>query len=146
MSILRLFGSIVVATFFIFFFEVQPLLAQSDVFLLANESVPGVSLNETKAVLPDNLPTFGIENEKDPIRAFESILLNYIINPIFLLSGGVAVVVIMYSSFLIITSRAQEDSLTSAKTTLIWAFAGLALVILAYTIVSNLARIILEVL
>src|SRR5690606_21695461 len=79
-----------------------------------NVSGNGVSLEETGAVLPDDLPRFGIQGETDPIRAFETVLLNYVINPIFLLAGGVAVIVILYSSFLIITSRAQEDSLSSA--------------------------------
>jgi hypothetical protein len=104
----------------------------------------GTSLRESGFIPPSNLPTFDLENENNPVAAFERILLNYIISPIFLISGGVAVIVILYSSFRLVTSRAQEDSITAAKTTLIWAFVGLALVMLAYTIVSNLASIILE--
>lgn len=106
----------------------------------------GVNLQESGFVPPGNLPTFNLENEQSPVSAFERILLNYIIRPIFLVSGGVAVIVILYSSFRMISSRAQEDAVTSAKTTLIWAFVGLGLIVLAYTIVSNLARILLEVL
>lgn len=164
MSSFRIFFTCVLATGALFLSMLPPTLAQSDtpvtVPQAANQqqnvsestatsnSAPrdGVSLEETGAVLPNNLPRFDIEGETDPIRAFETVLLNYVINPIFLLSGGVAVIVILYSSFLIITSRAQEDSLSSAKNTLLWAFVGLGLVMLAYTIVSNLARIILEVL
>lgn len=96
--------------------------------------------------LPSNLPRLGLEGVTDPISAVETILLNYIITPIFVLAGGVAVIVIMYSAFQIITARGEEEGLSAAKTTLTWAFLGLGLVMLAYTIVSNLARIILEVL
>lgn len=118
--------------------------------VFAEEHTGGISLEESfessGTKLPGNLPTFELGDETSPVRAFESILLDYVIYPIFLLAGGVAVIVIMYSSLVLITGRGQEESLTSTKTTLIWAFVGLGLIILAYTIVSNLASIIIETL
>lgn len=104
----------------------------------------GIGVGETG--LPSNLPRLGLQGVTNPVSAVERILLNYVITPIFILAGGVAVIVIMYSAFQIITARGEEEGLSAAKTTLIWAFLGLGLVMLAYTIVSNLARIILEVL
>ncbi|MDP2691061.1 MAG: pilin [bacterium] len=92
----------------------------------------------------EHLPTLGLEDEKDPVRAAESLLLNYVINPIFLVSAGVAVIVIFYASFRIIAARGEEEGLTAAKNTLIWAAAGLALIVLAYALVSNIAQIVLE--
>lgn len=108
----------------------------------------GTSLQDTlensNVDVPDNLPTLGIEGEEDPITAVESVLVNYIINPIFLIAGGVATVVIMYSAFRVISSRGEEEGMEAAKKSLIWAFVGLGLVMLSYTIVSNMARIILQ--
>jgi hypothetical protein len=94
--------------------------------------------------LPSNLPRLNMEGVKDPVQLTEGFMLKYIIRPVFFLSGGVAIIMILYSSFQIITARGEEDGLTSAKTTLTWAFVGLGLVVLAYTIVSNLASIILQ--
>lgn len=92
----------------------------------------------------ENLPTLGLEGINDPVQAIDSVLLNYIINPIFILAGGAAVIVIMYSSFRLVASRGEEEGITAAKNALIWAFAGLALVLLAYTLVRNLAEIVLR--
>lgn len=93
--------------------------------------------------LPPNLPTFekGFKGIKDPVKATESFFLNYIISPIFLLAAGVAVIMILYASFRIITARGEEEGITKAKTTLIWAAAGLALIMLAYTLVRNISTI-----
>jgi len=92
-------------------------------------------------LLPTNVPQLSTNGATDPVRATESFMLRYIIRPIFFISGGVAVIVIMYAGFQIISARGEEEGITSAKTTLTWAFAGLALVVLAYTIVSNLGKI-----
>ncbi|MDP3975551.1 MAG: hypothetical protein Q8P95_01410 [bacterium] len=93
---------------------------------------------------PVELPTFNMTDEKDPITAVEKVILNYVITPIFFLAGGVAVIMVLYSAFRILISRAEEDGLTAAKNTLIWSFLGLGLIMVAYTIVRNLASIILQ--
>ncbi len=90
-----------------------------------------------------SLPTLGLENVDDPLAAVDSVLLNFVINPIFFLAGGAAVIVIMYAAFQMIKGQGDEEGLTNTKNTLIWAFAGLALVLLSYTIVSNLIEIVL---
>jgi len=95
---------------------------------------------------PGNLPTLGTETGKDPVVLIESVFLNYVINTIFLLAGGVSVIVIMYSAGRIIIARGEEEGLTAAKNTLIWAFLGLLLIILAYTLVRNLAAVIIQLL
>lgn len=140
----RFFASVLT---FCFLFAFQASASAS--FDVAGNFGNGVPLSETLqrsgVTLPSNLPRFEVEGETSAVKAFESILLTYVIQPIFFLAGGVAVVVIMYSAGLLITGRGQEDSLTNAKTTLTWAFVGLGLVILAYSIVSNLADIILGV-
>lgn len=137
-----------ISLFFFPFIQVQANEFQNERFLIAADDKEGVPLRETlrnsNVTLPTNLPTFNLGDETSAVKALEGILLNYVIRPIFLLAGGVAVVVIMYSAGLIITGRGQEDAITKAKTTLVWAFVGLGLVILAYTIVSNVARIITE--
>jgi len=102
------------------------------------------TLRDSNITLPDNLPTLNLEDQTDPVSAVESILLNYVINPIFIVSGGVAVIVIMYSSFSLITGRGEEEALAAAKKNLIWAFLGLGLVMVAYTLVRNIATIVLN--
>lgn len=114
------------------------------------ESGNGRTIEELEGLagvkLPPNLPTFkkGFQGIKDPVKATESFFLNYIISPIFLLAAGVAVIMILYASFRIITARGEEEGITKAKTTLIWAAAGLALIMLAYTLVRNISTIITD--
>ena len=108
-------------------------------------SPQGVNPSETGSTpIPGNLPTFELEKITDPVNALESFLLKYVLNPIFLLSAGIAVIMIIYASFQLISGRGQEESITSAKNILTWAIAGLALIMLSYTIVRNLAAIILD--
>lgn len=115
---------------------------------IKTEAGQGVSIEDlmkkTGSQLPSNLPKLDLSEVKDPVSWVEKFFLRYIINPIFLLSGGVAVIMILYSSFRIITARGEEEGLTAAKTTLIWAGAGLGLIMLSYTIINNLIRIFLE--
>lgn len=115
---------------------------------IKTEKGQGVSIEDlmknTGGTLPSNLPKLNLSEVKDPVSWVEKFFLRYIINPIFLLSGGVAVIMILYSSFRIITARGEEEGLTAAKTTLIWAGAGLGLIMLSYTIINNLIRIFLE--
>lgn len=110
--------------------------------------VPAPTIDDLKkTVLPPNLPTFekAFSGVKDPVQATESFFLNYIISPIFLLAAGVAVIMILYASFRIITARGEEEGITKAKTTLIWAAAGLALIMLAYTLVRNISTILVDI-
>jgi len=100
------------------------------------------SLRETGAVLPDNLPKIDLQGEQSPVKLVERVLLRFIIQPIFFLAGGVAIIIVMYSSFRLIAARGEEEGVTAAKKSLIWALVGLALVMLSYTIISNLAKII----
>jgi hypothetical protein len=104
------------------------------------DSLKDLGFDSTKA---PNLPTLGLENVNDPIKAIDSVLLNFVINPIFFLSGGVAVIVIMYAAFQLMKGQGEEEGLTNTKNTLIWAFAGLGLVLLSYAIVTNLVQIVL---
>lgn len=113
---------------------------------LAQRFSDGVNLRETTTHLPSSLPTLGLENVNDPVSLLETVMLNYIITPLFFLAGGVAVIVILYASFRLITARGEEDAVTAAKNTLIWAVVGLGLIMVSYTIVRNLAQIILNVL
>ena len=105
------------------------------------EAGEGVGLDATGNRFPSNLPKFQLEEKTEPIQAIESVFLRYIINPIFLISGGVAVIMILYAAARIITTRGEEEGLTAAKTTLTWAAAGLAVIMMAYTIVRNLSSI-----
>ncbi len=103
---------------------------------------PGEGIPLSGIGLPSNLPKFGLEGIGDPQKVTESFMLRYVINPIFIISGALAILMIIYSAGRIITARGEEDGLTAAKTTLTWAAIGLGLIMLAFTIVSNLVRII----
>ena len=126
-----------------FFFALLLIPSLVAPFQLA-EAQTGRSLTDTEVQIPGNLPTLGLKDERDPIKATESLLVTYVINPIFLVAGGVAVIIIMYASFQIISSRGDEEAgLGAAKTTLTWALVGLGLIIASYTIVRNISSIIL---
>ena len=103
----------------------------------------GLDDDKIKAKLPSNLPRLGLEGKSDPVEVVDSILLNYVVTPIFFLAGGVAIIVILYSAFRLVIARGEEEGVTAAKKALIWGIVGLGLVMLAFTIVSNIARIIL---
>ncbi|GEM_PF-6821789 len=103
---------------------------------------PGQGIPLSGIGLPANLPKFGLNNETDPQKFTESFMLRYVINPIFIISGALAILMIIYSAGRIITGRGEEDALTAAKTTLTWATIGLALIMLAFTLVNNIIRII----
>lgn len=122
---------------------VQPSLPASELPIGEGKNLED-TMKATEGSLPSNLPKFNLEKERNPIKAAESIFLNYVISPVFLIAGGVAVIVILYSSFQIITARGEEETLTAAKTTLTWAFLGLGLIMIAYTLISNLGGILLQ--
>lgn len=106
----------------------------------------GVGLKETfKGVggtLPSNLPDLDLAGTTEPVAFVESVLLKFVINPIFFIAGGVAILVVMYSAARIIFARGEEEGLTAAKNTLTWAALGLGLILLSYTIINNLAGLI----
>ena len=112
---------------------------------VANPDRSGVSLKEVDARLPSNLPRLGLGDTDDPIAALEGVMLNYVITPLFGLVAGVALVMVLYSAFRLVISRGEEEGITTAKTTLIWSAAGLALTLLAYTLVRNLSSLLLEI-
>jgi hypothetical protein len=130
----------------LFAFVLSSLVCLRASIVVAVNNPTGDSLTDLgfKAETAPSLPTLGLENVKDPIQAVDSVLLNFVINPIFFLAGGVAVIVIMYSAFQLIKGQGEEEGLTATKNTLIWAFAGLALVLLSYTLVTNLVGIVLS--
>ena len=117
-------------------------IGSPDKVFTLDEAIRGFGYGSTP-ILPGNLPRLGISGEKSPVKIAETFLLKFVINPIFLLAGGVAVIIIMYSAFRIITARGEEEGITAAKNALLWAIVGLALVLMAYTIVRNVAQIIL---
>lgn len=98
----------------------------------------GVTLEQSGNKLPANLPRFNLSQKTNPIESIEYFMLRYVVNPVFLLSGGIAVLMIIYSAGRIIGARGEEEGLTAAKTTLTWAAAGLALIMVAFTLVQNL--------
>ncbi len=109
-----------------------------------NPDRSGVSLEEVKTKLPPNLPRLGINETDDPLEAIERVLLNYVITPLFSIVAGIALIMVLYSSFQLVISRGEEEGITTAKTTLIWSAAGLALTLMAYTIVRNISSIVLN--
>jgi lysylphosphatidylglycerol synthetase-like protein (DUF2156 family) len=63
-------------------------------------------------------------------------LVKSIINIISLLVGAVAVIMLIYGGFRYVTSGGKQESVTSAKNTIIYAIIGLVIVALAQVVVQ----------
>ena len=59
-----------------------------------------------------------------------------------LIIGTVSLLMLILNGFKYLTSRGEKEQLESAKKGLTWALAGLALALLAYTLVSAIAKLI----
>jgi hypothetical protein len=84
------------------------------------------------------LPTLDTDLDKDPVQLVETVLVNFVINPIFFISAGVAIFMIIWAAKSLLLGTVMEDEIAKAKKTLIWALAGLALITFSYTLVRNL--------
>lgn len=67
-------------------------------------------------------------------------LLNWVKDFLLDLAGIAAVIMVLYSAFLYVTSFGDETKAQTAKKTLIWSIAGLAIVALTLTIEYFLAK------
>jgi len=103
----------------------------------------GFTLEEAGTRITGNVPRLGIEGEGDPVKMVQKVLLNYVITPIFFVAGGVAVIIIIYSGFRIVIARGEEEGITVAKNSFLWALLGLGLIMVSYTLVRNLAELII---
>ena len=112
-------------------------------FARADDPPKGVSLKDTGFEYPNNLPKLDIEGEKNPIKATETLLLNYVINPIFFIAGGIAIYMVVNAGFSLVISGVAESQLETAKKTLIWSGAGLLLIIGSYTLVRAILEFVL---
>jgi heme A synthase len=112
------------------------------------EARAGINLTDTEFPEPDNLPTLdmdlsGDEKSENPVQVVELFILNFIVYPIHILAGGVAIFMLVQAGMTLVLSRAEEDKLTEAKKTVIWSFVGLLLIVGSYTLVRNLVALLL---
>ena len=113
-------------------------------FPLTLSNALGVDINSfSKDVYrPDNLP--GLTSNTDaPVEVKINTILNFFINLILYASGGVAVFFLVYGAIQYITSLGGERK-DAAKKTIKYALIGLAAVIFAYAIVTNVISIIFK--
>ncbi|MEI6039954.1 MAG: pilin [Candidatus Berkelbacteria bacterium] len=93
--------------------------------------------------LPGNLGTVQFPpgrisaSDTDPIGTF----LSFVKSQFFLYAGIVAVLAIIYSGFMYITSAGNTEQAEKAKKNLTWAIVGLVLIMLSATIVYWVNRL-----
>lgn len=106
----------------------------------ATQTFAEYGLDNTGLKFNEAVPTLGLEGDKSekPEEAVELLLLNYVVNPIFYLAGGVAVfMLIFYGARLLLFSGVNEEGLEAAKKNMLWVFVGLLLIVGSYTLVRN---------
>lgn len=111
-------------------------------FPLAAASAFGLTLQDFRKEVfrPENLPvgstgTLSAENKVVNI-------INFLINLILYASGSVAVLILVYGAVRLITSSGSTEQRDASIKIIKWAGTGLAVVILAYALVTNLIDLI----
>lgn len=110
--------------------------------------VVGLALIPTQAVFAKTTVEFPLGDSGDgqgftfesPLKDFGGIqgLLEEILRVIVLIGAPIAVLFIIYSGFLFVTARGNEDQLTKAKKTFLWTVIGTAILLGAQAIASVL--------
>ena len=93
------------------------------------------SPNQPQIGKPEYLPfsKYNIQNNKD---YFISIFIPGLVKIISAACGGFAFIMLVFSGLQYLTAYGQEEQITSAKKTAIWAVIGLVIILASYSIVS----------
>lgn len=92
---------------------------------------------------PKNLPSFDVSSSATSFEAGQSFIYR-IINVILFLSGLISMLFIMIGGFKYVTNAGEAENKEGAKRTIIYAIAGLLVVLMSYAIVENTIRYIYD--
>lgn len=113
-------------------------------FPLAAASVFGLTLQDFREEVyrPENLPG----GETGSVSAENKVvdIINFLINLILYASGSIAVLMLIYGGIRFITAVGNTEQKEKAIGIIRWAGIGLAVVILAYALVSNVINLIFQ--
>ena len=101
-------------------------------------------VNNSAKLLASAENPFGIDTRIKTDAASEDDLQTSvikIINYLFLFLGLALLVIIIYSGVKIIFSEGDEEAVTNARTTIIYAILGVAVIVLSYTLVDFIANV-----
>ena len=101
------------------------------IFFFLSSASAADAPNWKDIVLPS--PKSGITNLVQVVQT--------IINWLLIFGGALAVIAIVYSGILYITSGADATRAETAKKNLIWAIIGIVVILLAYMIINEIGRI-----
>ncbi len=111
-------------------------------FPLAAASAFGLTMEDFRSEVyrPDNLPG----GQTGSVSADNKVVtvINFLINLVLYASGSVAVLMLVYGGIRYITSTGSSEEKEKATGVIKWAAIGLAVVILAFAIVTNLIDLI----
>ncbi len=111
-------------------------------FPLASASAFGLTMEDfrNEVYRPENLPggQTGSASADNKIVT----VINFLINLVLYASGSVAVLMLVYGGIRYITSTGSSEEKEKATSVIKWAAIGLAVVILAFAIVTNLIDLI----
>lgn len=114
------------------------------VFFHDSSPVKAISLQDFRKQIyrPNNLPSSDTVNASAETKILD--ILQFLIDLVLFASGSVAVLILVYAGIRLITSAGNTDQRDQALKILKWAVAGLAIVILAFAVVSNVIDLIYQ--
>jgi hypothetical protein len=104
-------------------------------FLYSPTSFAQVQLN--RDLKPAYLPDIPGTSAEEKIQNFSG---NFIVT-LLQISGGVAVILIIYNGFQYITSRGDDGEIDQAKTNITWIIGGLVLLMVSYVVVRFVIKV-----
>jgi hypothetical protein len=104
----------------------------------ADQFKPADVCNQVKPNTPDGeIPSYcqTINNADDPITGSDGVLAN-IVDLVSFVAGAAAVILVVIGGFRFVLSNGEPEKAASARKTILYSLVGLAIVLLAQTIVS----------
>jgi TRAP-type C4-dicarboxylate transport system permease small subunit len=110
-------------------------------FVVAVMAYAGVLAIENFLGVESVTPTNGIDEPFNPFNVGLRGLVSNVLTNTILISGLVAMFMIILNGFRYLTARGDEDQIKVAKSGLLWSILGLVIILFAYVIISAVARL-----
>ncbi len=113
------------------------------IFPLKMTTVMGIDIDTFKKEVyrPDNMPA-GTALQDAPAETKINTILDFAVDLILYISGGVAVLMLVIGGIRYITSLGNQERMDESKKTIQYALTGLIAIILAYAAVTNIISLI----
>lgn len=123
---------------------VMLLIAGTAIWSMPHPAMAAVGCDDLQGQFNNYGGNFSNAAEKLPHYCTATGLLQYIINIILSLVGGITILFIMIGGFRYITSSGNQETAGKAKQTVLWAVIGLAVVMMAAAMVNIIINLVVN--